>query len=308
MSVANEGQVHSPPVRKAYAKNWCFTLNNYTPEDVEQLSKMVDEAPHCVYVLFGKEVGESGTPHLQGFLSFSAQRRPNQVSACFSANPHLEVARNVGKSISYCKKDGDFLEFGTCPSGPGVRSDLDAFKDAVKQGTLDLKRIREEHSEVYAKYTRFCLEFVQDHYPVKDCTDHELFDWQKDVKKLLDGEPDPRQIVFLVDEIGNSGKTWFAHWYTQKNQLSQVLLPGKKADMAYALDSTIRVLFVDAPRSKQGDFIQYDFLEDVKNGYVFSTKYESRVKRLSAVHVVVNMNEEPDMGKLSRDRYKIIHV
>lgn len=67
-------------------------------------------------------------------------------------------------------------------------------------------------------------------------------------------------------------------------------------------------MFVDAPRSKQGEFIQYDFLEDVKNGYVFSTKYESRVKTLDNVHVVVNMNETPDMSKLSADRYHIIDI
>ncbi len=117
-----------------------------------------------------------------------------------------------------------------------------------------------------------------------------------------------RTITFLVDTVGNSGKTWFSHYYASLHANVQVLLPGKKADMAYALDSTIRVLFVDAPRSKQGEFIQYDFLEDVKNGYVFSPKYESRVKHLSKVHVVVNMNEMPDPHKLSHDRYNIIHV
>lgn len=78
--------------------------------------------------------------------------------------------------------------------------------------------------------------------------------------------------------------------------------------MAYALDPTIRVLFMDAPRSKQGEFIMYDFLEDLKNGFVFSSKYESRVKRLARVHIVVNMNEHPDMTKLSADRYHVITI
>lgn len=104
------------------------------------------------------------------------------------------------------------------------------------------------------------------------------------------------------------GKSWFAHWYAQNKGKSQVLLPGKKNDMAYALDPTIRVLFMDAPRSKQGEFIMYDFLEDVKNGFVFSSKYESRVKRLDRVHIVVMMNEKPDMTKLSEDRYHLIEL
>jgi len=290
------------------AKHWCFTLNNYTEEDLVIVDGLIDACEECTYLIYGKEVGESGTPHLQGFVSLSARVRLSQIRTLFGSSPHLEVSRNAIASIAYCKKDGDVYEFGNFVGGQGSRGDLDAFKAAVKAGTYDLKSIREDHSEVYAKYTRFCLEFIQDHYPVKGMDEHELKQWQADLKQILDGEPDDRTIIFVVDPIGNSGKTWFSHWYSQKTPACQVLLPGKKADMAYALDSTIRVLFVDAPRSKQGEYIQYDFLEDVKNGYVFSTKYESRVKTLSKLHVVVNMNESPDTTKLSQDRYQIIDV
>lgn len=75
--------------------------------------------------------------------------------------------------------------------------------------------------------------------------------------------------------------------------------------MTYVLNPSIRVLFVDAPRSKQGEYLQYDFLEECKNGYVFSPKYESAIKRLDPIHLVVMMNERPDETKLSRDRYDI---
>jgi len=65
---------------------------------------------------------------------------------------------------------------------------------------------------------------------------------------------------------------------------------------------------MDAPRSKQGEYIQYDFLEEVKNGRVFCPKYESRMKRLGKCHVVVMMNEHPDLTKLSDDRYSIVTI
>lgn len=161
---------------------------------------------------------------------------------------------------------------------------------------------------MYAKYTRFCLEYIQDHYPAKELPKHPLREWQQRLNEDLNRVPDDRTITFLVDLMGNSGKTWFAHYYASLHDNVQVMLPARKMDMAYALDSTIRVLFVDAPRSKQGEYIQYDFLEDVKNGYVFSTKYESRLKTLGKVHVVVSMNEMPDLTKLSSDRYNIIQV
>jgi len=74
---------------------------------------------------------------------------------------------------------------------------------------------------------------------------------------------------------------------------------GFKKDMVHALNLSIKYFFMDASWFKQGDFIQYDFLEKVKDGMVFSFKYESGMKYLGPVHVVVFMNEEPDMTKLS---------
>ena len=285
------------------AKNWCFTLNNYTQADVDRLANLGASA---AYVVFGREIGESGTPHLQGFISFDDRKRLSQVKALIGGNPHLEVARNIPAAIQYCKKDGDFEEFGEMPAGQGRRTDLDSFKEAVKGGLTNIKEIRELHSEVYSKHRRFVYEYLADHAPDKSLSDHNHTPWQAELDDLLSEGADDRTIIFVVDYEGNSGKSWFAHHYTKNHNNCQVMLPGKKADMAYALESDVRVLFVDAPRSKQGEYIQYDFLEDIKNGYVFSTKYESRVKQLNRCHVVVMMNEDPDMTKLSLDRYKII--
>lgn len=290
------------------AKNWCFTLNNPSDEDRLVLSGLVDGKSMFSYLIYGNEVGEQGTPHLQGFFSLSQRKRLLELKKVFGDRYHLENARNPNASILYCKKEKDFVEFGEFASTSGRRSDIEEFKASVKNGELDPKALRDLHSEVFAKYPRFCHDYIQDNYPCKVVEDHVLHDWQANLKSLLDAEPDDRTIVFVVDEVGNSGKSWFAHWYTQNVGRSQVLLPGKKNDMSYALDPTIRVLFMDAPRSKQGDYLMYDFLEDIKNGFVFSSKYESRIKRLSRVHVVVNMNESPDMTKLSADRYKIINL
>lgn len=288
------------------AKNWAFTLNNYTDDDVRRLSSGHDQVS---YLVFGREIAETGTPHLQGFVQFRRKLSLAAAKRIISQRANMSVARNVHAAAEYCKKDDEnFVEIGSLGEGRGSRSDLDEFKEAVKSGVKTMQEIREAHSEVYAKYPRFCLEYMQDHAPEKALPDHELFSWQTELKARLDGEADDRTVEFIVDETGNNGKTWFAHWYAQKNERVQVIQPGKKADMAYCLDPSIRVLFVDAPRSKQGEYVHYDFLEDVKNGYVFSTKYESRVKQLDNCHVVILMNEEPDMTKLSLDRYKITTI
>lgn len=287
------------------ARHWAFTLNNYT---VHEETELPDAGDQVRYIIYGREVGENGTPHLQGHVQFRDRKRASAVKRLLGTDRvHIEVARSPAASVEYCKKSGDFTEKGSMQVA-GRRSDLDEFKEDAKTGILTLKEVREKHSSVYAKYPRFVIEYLQDHYPVKEIEAHALRPWQADLVERLRREPDDRSIVFIVDPTGNSGKTWFSQHIAKTFDKVQILPPSKRNDMAYALDPTIRILFLDAPRSKQGEYIQYDFLEDVKNGYVFSPKYESRVKTLKRVHVVVLMNEQPDMEKLSQDRYVIINI
>lgn len=291
------------------SKHWCFTMNNYTEEDVQRLSSL--KKISGLYLIYGFEVGESGTPHLQGFVSFPSRKRLNQ---CIKAlgQCHFSIARSISKSINYCKKDGNFVEIGTPPEPPygaGKRNDLERFKNDVKEGEVDLRTLRENHSTVFARYARFAEEYVRDHCPTYNVPVHPLRPWQSELNAKLNGEVDPREIVFLIDVVGNQGKSWFFRYYEQNHPKStQIIIPGKKADMAYVLRVGNRVVLFDCPRSKQGEYVQYDFLEEVKNGYVFSGKYEARIKRFGPPHVVVAMNEWPNMEMLSNDRYKCIEL
>lgn len=305
--------VDSTLTQTSKAKNWVFTLNNYTEEELQFFQGLHATNKDVLYVLFGREVGEEGTPHLQGMLCFSKRFTMGNMKR-LNPRAHFECTRRLAESVVYCKKDNDFFEYGQCPAGPGTRSDLDRFKDDVKQGHFDGKQLRENHSEVLAKYPAFCLQYVQDHLPEFRTDVFPLFPWQQQLYDELKQEPDNRTITFVVDLSGNNGKSWFAHYYVRNhlcvdsNRRAQVILPGKKTDMAHVLDPLCRVFFFDCPRSKQGEFIQYDFLEDIKNGYVLSSKYWVYHKKMDKSHVVVFMNEDPDMTKLSADRYHIIRI
>lgn len=290
-------------------KYWCFTMNNYKEEDIERIDRL--RSDRGVYVIYGKEVGESGTPHLQGFVSFPTRKRLTYVVKVIG-QAHFTMARRVDNSIEYCKKEGNVTEFGERPvvrENAGRRNDLEAFKQDVKEGIYDMKQLREKHSAVCARYERFVQSYIRDNKPEILVDNHPLRPWQQNLNRQLNGPVDKRKITFLVDPVGNSGKTWFFRYYEQNHpETTQIIIPGKKVDMAYILKDSNRVVFFDCPKSKQGDFIQYDFLEEVKNGNVFSPKYECKEKRFQTPHVVVAMNEYPNESLLSSDRYDILNV
>lgn len=75
---------------------------------------------------------------------------------------------------------------------------------------------------------------------------------------------------------------------------------------AFAVNEEKSVFLVDCPRSKQGDFIQCNFLAELKNRRSLSSKHDSGIKRHpEKPHAVVMMSEPPDKKKLLRDRHPI---
>lgn len=132
-------------------RSYVFTLNNWTPEDEAALAMLGAE-----YTVYGKEVGASGTPHLQGFLKFKNARTLLSVKKKLP-RAHLEAARDVHAAIEYCKKDGDYVEFGVPPqkNGGDTREELAAknkrlrdtpLNELVENGELrilDVKRLKQ---------------------------------------------------------------------------------------------------------------------------------------------------------------------
>lgn len=132
------------------AKQWCFTINNYTADDESLLRA---RAPDIVYMVYGRERGESNTPHLQGFVQLAKRYTLASIRKLLSTTAHFEITRGTPtQAANYCKKDGDYEEFGELRGGQGRRSDLAEVANLVKRGA-STRAIAEEHPEAFIRYS-----------------------------------------------------------------------------------------------------------------------------------------------------------
>jgi len=301
---------------KMQGKFWTVTKNNYTDADILEWSKAIDN-DKVAYLCFQKEVAPTtGTPHLQGYIVFTKRLRLPGVKKILGPVHALRSNGTPSQNRDYCKKSesaiaDSFQEFGEIPSDPqrGKRTDFDDFKNAVSEGLRCKREARDQFPELVAKFPRYCYDILDDQQDIQ-VEDHELFPWQLALKNDLLLPADDRKIIFVIDKQGGQGKTWFAKHYCKLHSDAQYMEPAKKVDMAYALLNTIRVLFLNITRTTESDKQDYlySFIESVKDGMVFSPKYESRMKYLGKVHVVVMMNQDPNMELLSNDRYSLINL
>ena len=286
---------------------WVFTLNNPVQREKDHVAEILLEAK---YGVVGREVGESGTPHLQGFVIFHRNKRFNTVAGLFP-RAHIELARGSSKQASdYCKKEGDYDEYGECPQ-PRANHTLDGLYSWADDFVAEHGRaptspeIAREHPTAYIRYPRVARALFH-RAPPPTIVEGNPSWWQRELDDELNGEASDRSVIFYVDPDGGKGKTWFQQWYLTKNPNEvQVLGIGKRDDLAHVIEITKSVFFFNVPRGGMEHF-QYTILEQLKDRMIFSPKYSSCMKILfKKPHVVVFCNEEPEMDKMTADRYDI---
>lgn len=83
---------------------WFFTFNNYEEQDIIRLKMRFSDL--CKWYVFEKEIGENGTPHLQGNFSLKKKLRLTALKK-WDKRIHWEPTRNVDAAINYCMKETD---------------------------------------------------------------------------------------------------------------------------------------------------------------------------------------------------------
>lgn len=280
-------------------RGFCYTLNNYTESDIETL-----RALECRYHVFGKEVGEKLTPHLQGFIYFDNPRSfGNKLKTMLKW--HIEPMRGTPQQASeYCKKsDPQPFEKGELPHSETVNK-WDSIKTRILEG-CSLEELFTEFPQESIMYNKGMRDYF-DRFKPKHFYSLPLpyRPFQQDLIDLAQTTPHPRNIVWIYDKTGNAGKSDLAT-HLMCNNGFLVLSNAKSADIAYVWNGQ-HVIF-DYSRSQQ-EVINYSVIEDIKNGRIFSPKYESGIKLFSKPHIFVFANFEPDLSKMTEDRWDVRYI
>lgn len=126
-------------------------MNNYTDDDIRMFEAWTNECPRMV---ISKEVGESGTPHLQGRITFARAYRLAALKK-LHATAHWEPTKASSDSL-YCMKQGSEIIIQVSNGHQGKRTDLHNVVDAIKAG-MTTSELWREHTTAMIKYSKGIL-------------------------------------------------------------------------------------------------------------------------------------------------------
>jgi len=257
------------------ARGWCLTLNNYTDEEWNTLVDYCATVPQ--QYIIGKEVGEQGTPHIQGYIWKKCTLRLNTLMKLLPRG-HWEVAKGTpDQNRNYCNKDNEFLE---------------QWIDKKKSAT-DLLQARKD--KALKKYEN--IEWKQ---------------WQMEIINEMNKPADDRTVYWVYDEAGGRGKSFLAKYLYLTH--TTIIADGKKDNIFNQLNNKVNVegkepeiCLLDIPRCGRA-YMNYGVIEQIKNGLIYSGKYEGGDIIFDAPHIIIFANFEPDYDQFTADRWKVIDL
>lgn len=137
-------------------------------------------------------------------------------------------------------------------------------------------------------------------------------DWQQQILKEIEEEPDDRTIKWFWSEEGGVGKTQFCKYLIKKH--GAIMLSGKGADVRNGLIQYINagneypdLVLVNVPRCHK-DYLSYEAIENIKDMCFYSGKYEGGMVCGPSPHIYVFANSEPVYEQMSEDRWAVQEI
>lgn len=295
------------------SKNYCFTINNYKPSDVTAV-----DTCSCDYICWGYEqCPTTGTPHIQGYVSWSIQRTVGATSKALGGRAHVRAARgSAAENRTYIfgpYEKGDktkaenptAVERGDISLAAAADDPLERVIEMSKGGATWQTIVQTFPSLIISKLNGIREIWRQHYVPRVVDSGDVLRPWQQQLLDYIERENTNRVVFWCFNRSGNVGKSFLRRRMFKDGW--QTLSPGSFNDLAYQWNCG-DVIF-DLPRDAGND-IDYSFIEAIKDGMVVSNKYEggTKVHVEGSARVLVFANKGPKYGTLSKDRFRVIEI
>ena len=154
----------------ARARRWCFTLNNYNPEDWLTLQFIQQHSlSHKIQYLIAEQetAPHSGTRHIQGYIEFTERYYMQNLKDLFSflRRAHLEPAKGTrSQNKDYCTKehpDGQLTTEFVRDSDP-KQPTYDQLATFIKENTAPLD-IFEQFPRLYLQHRNAIISTLTDY-------------------------------------------------------------------------------------------------------------------------------------------------
>jgi hypothetical protein len=134
---------------------------------------------------------------------------------------------------------------------------------------------------------------------------------REEIISLIEKEPDNRTINWVWSDKGGVGKTSTCA-FIEHNYEGICIVNGKGADIKNQVikhleENRLDVLIINVPRCNE-NHVSYAAMEEIKDGLIYSGKYEGGFANVEHPHVIVISNFAPEKYKLSEDRWNIINI
>lgn len=134
-----------------------------------------------------------------------------------------------------------------------------------------------------------------------------LYDWQRELLAELGGQPDRRTVIWYYDPQGGCGKTELCRYICAKYENALFLTSAAGKDLVHQIikaKNDPRIVIMNISRQAEGK-LSYASIESIKDGLVFSGKYEGGTRLFARPHIVIFSNWYPDIAALTPDRWDI---
>lgn len=252
-------------------RNYCFTLNNYTNEEIKQLQEK--ELKEIKYIIVGGEIASTGTPHLQGFIIWRNAKTLKASIKCLPKRSHVEICKGTPyDNFLYCKKDGNVVwEVGDRPEkvGQGKRKDLSKIKETLASQKTSIKQMLDSN----------------------DIVNHQQLKYAESLQKYYEPKRKTKPIVEWYYGATGTGKTQRA--YDRMEELA------KDDDNIYEAMDTGRwwdgydgqeYIIIDDMR---GDFLKFHQLLKLLDRYSYRVETKGSTRQFLGKHIIITSAYPP---------------